>query len=52
MSLSVTTLLRYTTDLDGCEMLKLPVRMLDDVLRTRPVRGRVDADLIVLICGQ
>lgn len=33
-------------------MLKLPVRMLDDVLRLRPIRGRVDPDLVVLICSE
>ena len=43
---------REETNLDGCEMLKPSVWMLDDVLRLRPIRGRVDADLIVLICGE
>lgn len=26
--------------------------MLDDMLRLRPIRGRVDTDLVVLICGE
>lgn len=33
-------------------MLELSVRMLDDMLRLRPVGGRVDADLVILIRGE
>lgn len=33
-------------------MLKLSVRMLDDVLRLGPIRGGVDPDLVVLVCGE
>ena len=33
-------------------MLKLSVWMLDDMLRLRPIGGRVNADLVVLICGE
>lgn len=33
-------------------MLKLSVWMLDDMLRLRPIGGRVDPDLVVLICGE
>lgn len=33
-------------------MLKLSVRMLDNVLRLGPVRGRVHPDLVVLVCGE
>lgn len=33
-------------------MLKLSVRMLDNVLRLGPVRGRVDPDLVILVCGE
>lgn len=39
-------------NLDGREVLKLPVRMLDDVLRLGPIRGGVDPDLVVLVCGE
>lgn len=44
--------LRDEANLDGCEVLKLPVGVLDDVLRLRPIRGGVDADLVVLICRE
>ena len=33
-------------------MLELSVWMLDDMLRFRPVGGGVDADLVILICGE
>lgn len=33
-------------------MLELSVWMLDDMLRLRPIRRRVDPDLVVLIGGE
>lgn len=33
-------------------MLKVSVRMPDNVLGLGPVRGRVDPDLVVLVCGE
>lgn len=43
---------REELNLDGREMLKLSVWMLDDMLRLRPIRRGVDPDLVVLICGE
>ena len=40
------------THFDGCEMLKLPVWVLDDMLWSGPIRGAEDPDLVSLVSGE
>lgn len=52
MWLSVVILQEDKTNFDGCEVLKLSVWVLDDLLRLGPVTGSVNTDLVELICGE
>lgn len=46
------TLKHSGSHLDGRDVLKVPVRMLNNDLRLRPIRRGVDSYLIKLVCGE